>query len=60
MGASGGSETRTGTVEEDVVVLVVAVVVFVVVVDVVVVLCEETTFRSDGCCGVVRRGMKKL
>ncbi len=59
-GAVGGPGTRIGGAEEDVVVVVV--VVFVVV-ETVVVLCTGVGFGfsgADGCCGAVRRGMKKL
>lgn len=60
-GAVGGPGTRTGGAEEDVVVLLVVVVL--VVVETVVVLCTGVDFGlsgADGCCGAVRRGMKKL
>lgn len=65
-GSVGGTATRTVGAEEDVVVvLLVVVVVVLVVVETVVVLCAGVDFGmgmigADGCCGVVRRGMKKL
>lgn len=62
-GSVGGIGTRTVGAEEDVVVLLVVVVL--VVVEIVVVLCTGVGLGlgmsgADGCCGVVRRGMKKL
>lgn len=63
-GAVGGSWSRTGGEEEDIVALLVVEVVLVVV-ETVVVLCTGVSFGlvmsgADGCCGAVRRGMKKL
>jgi len=60
LGAEVGPGTRVEGAEEDVVVRVVVEVVVLVVVDVAVVLWEEVNFRTDGCCGAVHRGMKKL
>lgn len=62
-GAVGSLARRTGGAV--VVVLLVVVVVVLVVVETVVVLCTGTDFGlgmsgADGCCGAVRRGIKKL
>lgn len=62
----GAVGTRTGGAKVDVVVLLVVVVVVVlIVVETVVVLGTGVDFElgmrgADGCCGAVRRGMKKL
>lgn len=63
-GAVVGPGPGTGGAEEDVV-LVVVVVVVLVVLETVVGLCEGVAFGlgtsgGGGCCGAVRRGMKKL
>lgn len=60
-GSVGGVKTRTVGAGENIVVLLVAVVL--IVVETVVVLCAGVGFglgMVEGCCRVVRRGIKKL